>query len=359
MSIHRRNDFRNNPKVFVTRQIAESALERLKARATVTVWKGAMPPPRARLRAALRDCDAVLSMVTDNIDAVTIARSPRLAVISNLAVGLDNVDVKAATAAGIAVGNTPGVLTEATADLAFALLMATARRVVEGDRMVREGRWKTWGPEILLGREVYGATLGIIGWGAIGRAMARRGAGFGMRILYLAHRSSKNSAAQSRPGPPRTALGVALPRLLAESDFVSIHVPLTPQTRHLIGSRELGHMKQGAILINTARGAVVDQNALVRALRSGRLAGAGLDVTDPEPIGRDHPLLKLHNVVITPHIGSAGIATRVRMAEMAVDNILSVLDGHLPPWCANPEVKMKARLHRGSMQPDRAKTGRR
>lgn len=325
---------RNRRKVFVTREIDSAALERLCAAAAVKLWAGSMPPPAPALRTALADADAVLSMITDKIDARVIAGASRLRVISNLGVGVDNIDLDAATRAGIAVGHTPGVLTEATADLAFGLLMATARRIAEADRHVRAGKWRTWGPTTLLGRDVHSSTLGLIGFGAIGQAMARRAMGFGMRVLYLKHSSRK-------PTSTRLGIGVGLPRLLAQSDYVSIHVPLTAKTRHMIGAREFALMKPGAILINTARGAVVDQGAMLRALKSGRLAGAGLDVTDPEPIARHDPLLHLDNVVITPHIGSASIATRARMAAIAVDNILDVFAGRVPQRCANPRVRLR------------------
>ena len=323
-------------KVFVTRAIDPAALAQLRAAAEVEVWPGEMPPPIRQLRGALSHADAVISMVTDKIDAPLIASAPRLRVISNLAVGVDNIDLEAATRAGIAVGHTPGVLTEATADLAFGLLMATARRIAEGDLQVRAGKWRTWGPMTLLGRDVHSATLGIIGFGAIGQAMPRRASGFGMRVLYLARRSNKPKA-----GRYGVATAVSLSRLLAEADFVSIHVPLTPETRHMIGAREFSRMKPGAILINTARGPVVDQGAMIAALKSRRLAGAGLDVTDPEPIARRDPLLQLDNVVITPHIGSASIATRGRMAAIAVANVLDVFAGRLPEFCANPRVRLR------------------
>lgn len=251
-------------KVFVTRVIDPTALERLRAAATVTVWRDELPPPESVLRSTLKNADAVLSMVTDKVDARVIAEAANLRVISNLAVGVDNIDLDAATRAGIAVGHTPGVLTEATADLAFGLLMATARRIAEADRHVRAGGWRTWGPMTLLGRDVHSSTLGLIGFGAIGQAMARRAAGFGMRVLYLIHPSSK-----LHNGRVGGAMGVTLPRLLADSDYVSIHVPLTAKTRHMIGAREFAQMKPGAILINTARGAVVDQAAMAAALKSG------------------------------------------------------------------------------------------
>jgi glyoxylate reductase len=344
-------------RVFVTRPVADAALRRLAETARVDLWDDDAPPPHEELIVHLRDCDAVLSMVSDRLDAATIAAAPRLVAISNLAVGVDNIDLAAATRAGVAVGHTPGVLTETTADLAFALMLAAARRVAEGDRFVRSGRWRMWTPRLMLGRDVWGATLGVIGWGAIGQAVARRAVGFGMRVLYAAH-NSPSSTATGKPAkskPPvaarlSSAIAVAiaapaaecveLSRLLAESDFISLNLPLTAQTRHLIGVRELAAMKRGAIVVNTARGAVIDQAALAESLRSGHLGGAGLDVTETEPIAADDPLLKLANVVITPHIGSASYATRHRMAELAVDNILDVFAGRLPRNCANPAVKL-------------------
>lgn len=322
-------------RVFVTRAIAPDALGKLRKHADVEVWPHETPPPYEEILRRAREVDALLTMVTDRIDAALIAAAPRLRVISNLAVGLDNIDVAAATAAGIAIGHTPGVLTDATADLAFALLMATARRVAQGDREVRAGKWQTWGPAVLLGPEVWGATLGIIGWGQIGRAMARRGVGFNMRVLYVS-RSPKNDAAIAG------ATRVTMKRLLRESDFVSLHVPLRPETRYLIGAEELAAMKRGAILINTARGAVVDQKALYRALKNGHLGGAGLDVTDPEPMASDDAMLKLANVVITPHIGSASDTARYKMAGIATENIIAMLRGNLPRFCANREVKLRS-----------------
>jgi glyoxylate reductase len=325
------------PEVFVTRPIAQPALRRLARAVRVELWDDDLPPAHDELLRALGRADAVLSMVSDHFDAATIAALPRLVAISNLAVGVDNVDLEAATRAGIPVGHTPGVLTETTADLAFALMMAVARRVVEGDQFVRAGKWRTWTPKLMLGRDIWGATLGIIGWGGIGQAVARRAAGFGMRVLCV-----------SRTGPgeaqtnPLGAEWVDLPRLLAESDFISIHVPLTEATRHMIGANELAAMKSTAIIVNTARGAVIDHAALTAALEKGRLAGAGLDVTETEPIGHDDPLLKLPCVIITPHIGSASVATRLRMAELAVDNLLDVFAGHLPRCCANPNVQLRS-----------------
>lgn len=326
-------------RVFVTRPIAEIALRRLAETARVELWDDDMAPPHDELVTRLAQADAVISMVADRFDAATIAGLPRLAVISNLAVGLDNIDLAAATRAGIAVGHTPGVLAETTADLAFALLMAVARRVAEGDRYVRADRWHAWTPRLMLGRDVWGATLGIIGWGAIGQAVARRATGFGMRILYAAHQSSRGASVhQATP----QAEEVELPRLLAEADFISINVPLTDQTRHMIGAHEIAAMKREAIIINTARGPVIDEEALIVALRSGRIAGAGLDVTELEPIRADHPLLQFPHVIVTPHIGSASHATRIRMAELAVDNVLEVFAGRPPRCCANPSVVLRA-----------------
>ena len=322
------------PDEVITRAIAPGAIAKLRERAVVEVWPRDTPPPYAQLKRCAHEADALLTMVTDRIDAKLMASAPKLRVVSNLAVGLDNIDVAAATAAGIAVGHTPGVLTEATADLAFALLMATARRIAEGDREVRAGGWKTWGPSVLLGQDVHGATLGIVGWGKIGTAMARRGLGFNMRVRYVSRSASDRD---SVPGATR----VSMTRLLKESDFISLHVPLTDQTRQLLGAREFAAMKPGAVLINTARGAVIDQHALYRALKSGHLAGAGLDVTDPEPIAKSDPLLRLANVVITPHIGSASHTSRSRMADIATENIIAVLDGRLPRFCANPAVKLR------------------
>jgi glyoxylate reductase len=298
-----------------------------------------MAPPHGELLQRLASADAVISMVADRFDATTIGSLTRLAVISNLAVGLDNIDLDAATRTGIAVGHTPGVLAETTADLAFALLMAAARRVAEGDRYVRADRWRTWTPRLMLGRDVWGATLGVIGWGGIGQAVARRAAGFGMRVIYAAYQSSRPSSTGSQVP---SAQPVELPRLLSEADFISINVPLTLQTRHMIGAHEFAAMKREAIIINTARGPVIDEEALIVALRLGRIAGAGLDVTEVEPIRADHPLLQFPNVVVTPHIGSASHATRVRMAELAVDNVLDVFAGRHPRCCANPSVVLRS-----------------
>ncbi len=288
------------------------------------VWPGELPPSADQIAVALRTADAALTMVTDRIDEAMLVASPRLRVIANMAVGYDNVDPAVAAAAGVWLTNTPGVLAETTADMAFALLMAAARNVVASDRDTRTGGWLTWSPTAFLGQDVFGATLGIVGLGEIGAAMARRAAGFKMRVLYA-----------SRTVRPEleAALGVtkvALEDLLRESDFVSLHTPLTSQTERMMGAPQFALMKATAILINTARGKIVDQDALVAALRAGHLAGAALDVTDPEPLPLGHPLFSLPNVIITPHIASASLATRSKMAEMAADNILAVLSGREP-----------------------------
>lgn len=289
-------------------------------------------PPRERVIERIAHVDGVLSLVPTVIDAGVIAAAPRLRVISNFAVGVDNIDVAAATAAGIVVTNTPGVLTETTADLAFALLMATARRLTEAERLVRDGKWKLWQPDMLLGADVHGATLGIVGMGRIGRAVARRARGFDMRVLYANRR--RDETAESELG----ATFVSFERLLADSDFVSIHAPLTPETRGLFGAEQFRRMKRTAILINTARGSIVDQEALATALKSGEIAAAGLDVTEPEPIPMDDTLLSLCNCVILPHIGSASVQTRNLMAETAAKNLLAALEGRRPPNPVNPQV---------------------
>jgi lactate dehydrogenase-like 2-hydroxyacid dehydrogenase len=306
-------------------------LDRLAAHFEVDLWDSDLPPDADSLRERVVQADGLFSLLTDRIDAALLAAAPSLKVVSNMAVGTDNIDLAAATALGIPVGNTPGVLTETTADFTFALLMAAARRIVDGDGYIRAGHWKTWGPNVLLGRDLFGATLGIVGFGAIGQAVARRAQGFSMRVLY-----TRRSAAPPPPGVD--AASVSLDDLLRESDFVSLHVPLTEETRHMIGSREMALMKETAILVNTARGGVVDQGALVEALRRGRPAVAALDVTAVEPIDSQDELLTLPNVVITPHIASASVATRLRMANMAVDNLLAGLSGAPLPNCANPEV---------------------
>lgn len=317
-------------RIFVTRRIPGPALEDLRAAGhTVDLWDDELPPPPDIFRERLAGADAVLALLTDRFDAATLDAAPRLRIVANMAVGYDNVDPEAAAARGIWVTNTPGVLAETTADFAFALLLAAARNVVTSERDTRAGGWKTWSPTAFLGPDVHGATLGIVGFGEIGQAVARRASGFRMRVLYTS---------RTRKPALEAELGVEwreLPELLAESDFVSLHTPLTAETRHLIGRAEFEQMRRSSILVNTARGPVVDQDALVDALRTGQVAGAALDVTDPEPLPLDHPLFELPNVIITPHIASASFATRSRMASMAAENILAALDGRRPPNAVN------------------------
>jgi glyoxylate reductase len=320
------------PKVFITRPLPAAALEMIQPVCDAEIWPDELPPPREVLLAKAAGVDGLLTMLTDRIDAALLDRAPRLKVISNCAVGVDNIDIPAATRRGIVIGHTPEVLTETTADFAFGLLMAAARQIVAGDRYTRAGHWRTWGLLTLLGQDVHGATLGLVGLGRIGAAVARRAAGFHMRILY---------SSRTRRPDLEQQLGVGwadLDSLLRQADFVSLHTPLTPETRHLINARTLGLMKTTAILINTARGPVVDQAALYEALQQGRLAGAALDVTDPEPLPLTDPLLTLPNCLITPHIASASIATRTQMAMMAAANLLAGLRGEMPPHPVNPEA---------------------
>jgi len=280
----------------------------------VDLWPEPSPPPPEVLRERTAQADALLCMLTDPVDAELLEAAPRLRAIANYAVGSDNIDVEAARARGIAVGVTPGVLTDATADIAFALLLAIARRLPEGEAAVRDGKWTTWGPDWLLGRDVHGATLGIVGRGRIGDAVARRADGFGMTVVHHGRSS-----------------GIPLEELLAQADFVSLHVPLTSETRHLIDAAALARMQPTAYLVNTSRGGVVDQKALAAALRDGAIAGAALDVTDPEPLPPDDPLLDAPNLIVLPHLGSATHATRRAMADLAVDNLIAALDGKPMP----------------------------
>lgn len=322
----------SKPRVFVSRRLPGNALTRLAAECEMRLWPGELPPERATLVAEARAADGLLTLLTERIDAELLAAAPKLRAVSNMAVGYDNIDVEACTARGILVGNTPGVLTDTTADFAFALLITAARRVVEADAYVRAGRWQTWDPSLLLGQDVHHATIGIIGMGQIGQAVARRAHGFGMRILYTEAVTRREIEAATG------ARRVTLTELLTESDFVTLHVPLLPDTRGLIGAAELALMKPTSILINTSRGPVVQGEALAEALRGGRPAMAALDVTDPEPIAPDDPLLALPNVIIAPHIASGSVATREEMARMAVANLLAALNGELPPNCVNPEA---------------------
>lgn len=319
-------------RILVTKRVFPDAVELLRREFDVDYNDTDRVLPAEELLQRARGAAAVVSQLTDRLGADMIARLDGVRVIANVAVGYDNIDVAAATARGIAVTNTPGVLTETTADFAFALLMAAARRIPEAHAFVHSGQWKTWIIDLLAGQDVHGATLGIFGLGRIGAAVARRGRGFGMRILYC----------DEQPAPPELereleARRVSKEELLRESDFVSLHVPLTPATRHLIGAAELALMKPTAILVNTARGPVVDENALVEALEKRTIWAAGLDVFEQEP--RVHPkLLELPNVVLAPHIASASFATRRRMSVMAAENAIAALSGRRPPNLVNPEV---------------------
>ena len=322
------------PRVFVARRIPAAGLDRIVEACDTAVWPGELPPAREDVLAGIRGTDGVLTLLTDRVDdAFLDAAGPRLKVVSNFAVGFDNIDVAACTARGVRVGNTPGALTETTADLAFALIMAAARRIPESIDYVRAGEWRTWGPMTLLGTDVHGATLGIVGLGRIGQAVARRASGFGMRVVYSG-RSRAPAAVEAELG----ATWLPLPELLAASDFVSLHVSLNEETRGLIGADALGRMQASAILVNTARGPVVDTDALVAALRSGTIAGAALDVTDPEPLPADHPLVGLANCLVVPHVASATRATRDRMATMAAANLLAGVRGEPLPNQVNPEL---------------------
>jgi glyoxylate reductase len=320
--------------VFVTRALPGGALSLLEGRVEVDLWRGPGAPPADVLARGAASAQGLLCLLTDSIDARLIESCRSLRVISSCSVGLDHVDLAAATARGIPVGYTPGVLTETTADLAFALLLTAARRVAEGDRFVRGGSWtpqRSWEPDLLLGRDVHGATLGIVGLGEIGCAMARRARGFGMRVLGCSRRRRDVEGLTQ----------VNLEELLGASAFVTLHVAQTPETLGLIDAAALARMPRGAVLVNTSRGGIVDEGALVEALRSGHLAAAGLDVYAEEPLPLDSPLLQLENVVLTPHIGSASVETRTRMAELAVENLLAGLEGRPLPRCANRQVQRR------------------
>jgi len=327
------------PRVFVARRIPDEGLTRVLAETDADLWTDALPPPRDELLRRVRGVDGVLSLLTDRVDDELLdAAGPQLRVVSNFAVGFDNIDVPACTRRGIPVGNTPGVLTETTADFAFALLMAAVRRIPEGHDYVRAGHWKTWGPMLLLGPDVHHATLGIVGFGRIGKEMAKRAHGFDMTVLV--HDAYPPSAEE------QAALGVTAvsqDELFARSDMISLHVNLTPDTRHLIDAAALARMKPTAVLVNTSRGPVVDQVALADALRRGVIAAAALDVTDPEPMSPDDPLLALPTCLVVPHIASATHATRGKMAQMAAANLLAGLRGERLPTPVNPEVYDRSR----------------
>ena len=325
----------SKPKVLVTRVIPDKGLDLLKDFCDVDVWEADLPPSREELLQRVRGVDGLLSLLTDKIDgAVMDAAGSQLKVISNFAVGFDNIDVNAANARKLPVGNTPDVLTDSTADFAFALMLSAGRRILEGDRYVHAGNWKTWEPMLLLGIELKGTTLGLVGFGRIGKAMARRAVGFDMHVIYY-------DPNETRHDPDVKAAPVDFETLLEESDFISLHTPLTTATHHLIDSQALAKMKPGAVLVNTSRGPVVDLEALYEALKSKRIFAAALDVTEPEPLPLNHPLLTLDNIIIMPHIASATKVARDKMAWMAAKNLISGLKGEHLPNCVNPQVYVR------------------
>lgn len=324
------------PRIFVTRLIPEKGLEMVQSLAPdyeIEVWQDPLPPAYEVLLQKIRGVTGLYCLLTDKIDANLMdAGGPQVKVISQMAVGFDNIDIPAATARGIPVGNTPGVLTDTTADFAWALLMSAARRIVEGDKFTRAGKWQTWGPIDFLGPDISGATLGIVGFGRIGQGVAKRAQGFDMRVLY--YDTQRYPEAEQKYG----AQLVDLNTLLHESDFVTLHTVLSKETYHLMDDARLKLMKRSGILINTARGPIVDPAALYRALANGTIAYAALDVTEPEPIKPDDPLLTLDNIIIAPHIASASFQTRNKMATMAAANLIAGLKGERLPNCVNPQV---------------------
>ena len=324
-------------KVYVTRPVFDETIERLKRDVDVESNSEDLILSKQELIEKLRDKDGALTLLTDAVDLEVLESAPRLKVVANFAVGFNNVAIESATKLGVAVTNTPGVLTETTADFAWTLLMAAARHVVEGDKFARAGKFKAWGPKMFLGHDIYGKTLGLIGLGRIGQAVARRASGFNMRIVFY----------DSEPIPEKTIKDLGVTRLpldevLRVSDFISLHVPLFPDTHHLLNDRTFALMKPNCIVINTSRGPVVDEKALARAVRDGKIAGAGIDVFEREP-EIEPELREMENVVLAPHIASASHETRMKMCMMAADNLLAVLKGQRPPNLVNPEVWDKRR----------------
>lgn len=321
------------PKVYITRQISGEALEKIESYCDVRMWSETdVPVPKEVLEEEIKDVDGLCCLITESVNEKLISGARRLKVISNIAVGFNNIDVEYASSQGIVVTNTPDVLTETTADLAFALLMAVARRLPEAANYLQEGRWQTWSLDLLTGHDVYGATLGIIGMGRIGSAVARRAKGFAMRVIYYDQFPNKEREKE---------LGVEyadLETLLRESDFLSIHIPLSPFTENLLGREQLAKMKRNAIIINTSRGGIVDETALYEALNGGVIGGAGLDVFAQEPVPLDNPLLTLPNVLALPHIGSASVVTRKKMAILAAENLVTALQGGVPSCVINRGV---------------------
>jgi glyoxylate reductase len=321
----------DRPRVYVTRRLPRPAIELLGQHVQTVIWPGDLPPPRAVLLKEVVQIDGLLALLTDRVDATLLDAAPHLRVISNYAVACDNIDLNAATRRRIMVANTPDVLTETSADFTMALMLAAARRVIESEQYVKAGRWRTWGPETLLGRDIYGATLGLIGLGRVGQAVARRAAGFGMRVQYYS---------PTRKLDIELAHGVtyaSLEELLSRSDVISLHCPLNDETYHLIDRDALELLRPSAILVNTASGQLIDTRALLETLQAKPIIAA-LDVTDPEPLPADHALLGLPNVIVTPHVASASMHTRTRMALMAVENLLAGLRGERPQFLVNSEV---------------------
>lgn len=318
-----------HPKIFISRLIPNRGLDLVKEYYQPDTWPHEMPPTRDELLEKVRGVDGLLCTLTEKVDGELMdAAGSQLKIISSMSVGVDHIDIAAATARGIPIGNTPGVLTDATADMAFALLLSAARRVMEGEKYIRAGKWKTWHPQLLLGADLVGSTLGIVGFGRIGQAVAKRAQGFDMRVIFYDPTAHPAHGAQS----------VDLDTLLRESDFVSLHVPLTPNTKRMVNADFLSKMKSNAILVNTARGGVIDQVALYNALKSNQIFAAALDVTDPEPLPMDSPLLALENCLIVPHLGSASQRTRDLMSLLAAKNLIAGLNGERLPNCVNPEV---------------------
>jgi glyoxylate reductase len=320
-------------KVYVTRELPERGLKIIKERFDTEVWKEYAPPPKKVIIEKVKNVDALATLLSDKIDAEVFDAAPKLKIVAQMAVGFDNIDVQEATERGIYATNTPEVLTDTTADFAWALLMAVARRVVEADKYVRTGQWKVgWHPSMMQGRDVHGATIGIVGAGRIGYGVAKRATGFNMKILFY--------DVIPRPEMEKEfgAKKVDLDTLFRESDFVSVHVPLMKETHHLVNTERLRLMKKTAYLINNSRGPVVDEKALYEALKEDRIAGAGLDVFEQEPTPLDNPLLKLDNVVVAPHISSASYETRSQMAEMVAENLVAFFEGKKPPNLVNPDV---------------------
>lgn len=323
-------------KVFVTRSLPGKAIERIEGYYDVDVWMEEIPPTKEEIIRRAKGCSGIVTLLSDEIDRTVITSLSHLRIIAQYAVGYNNIDIQTATSKGVIVTNTPGVLTDATADLTWALILACARRIVESDRYVRDARWKVaWGPELMLGVDIHKATLGIIGMGRIGYAVAKRGYGFDMNILFHSRSSTDITRnAEDNLGAQR----VDLKTLLKESDIISIHVPLTEATLGLIGAAEISEMKSSAIIVNSSRGPIIKENDLYEALKDRRIHAAGLDVFEIEPIPSLSPLLELDNIVVLPHIGSATISTRTRMAEIAIDNLTMGLEGKLPPNVVNPQV---------------------